>query len=177
MTNAFAAAAFVALLTPLAPLGGTATAPVASGLSFKGPAWIAIEYPVNPYDATTKNAFLAVRTYHHGTVVEFPVSGTAEGIVNGERRTIKLEFTKTSQPGLYALRKQWRDDGVWTLVIAVTQGTEDLTQAVVELAANGTIASVNVPTRQQGEWKLPARVVMSDIDAGLRARSAVLARR
>jgi hypothetical protein len=144
-----------------------------------GPPWLSIEYPANPYDAASRGAVLLVHTFHHGTSVGYPVSGTAEGIVNGARRTVSLEFKATSRPGVYALHKQWANDGVWTLVIAATQGNGDgnTVTAVVELGANGQVASVNVPTRQRGEWLIPAAVSMNDVDAALRARAARLASR
>src|SRR5438128_10562673 len=77
-----------------------------------GPAWISIEYPANPYDSASKGAFLLVHAFHHQTPVAFPVSGTAEGLVNGTRRTVSLEFQSTSRPGVYALHQQWASDGI-----------------------------------------------------------------
>jgi len=141
-----------------------------------GPPWISIEYPVNPYDASMRGAFLLVHAFHHGTPMQFPIEGTAEGIVNGVRRTVKLEFTATSRGGVYALKQQWSAEGTWTLVIRAMQGGNDAATAVVELAADGQIASVRVPTSRQGEWTVPAEVAMSDIEAGLRTRAG-LARR
>lgn len=142
-----------------------------------GPPWISIEYPVNPYDASMRGAFLLVHAFHHGTPVGFPIDGTAEGIVNGERRTVRLEFTETSRPGVYALKQMWSSQGVWTLVIRATQGHDDAATAVVELAADGRIASVKVPTARRGEWTVPAAVSMADVEAALRARAGALARR
>lgn len=144
-----------------------------------GPPWISIEYPANPYDSGSKGAYLLVHAFHHGTPVSFPVSGTAEGIVNGERRTVSLEFKNTSRPGVYALHKQWSSDGVWTLVLGVTQGDGEMNtvKAVVELGPNGQILAVNVPTRMQGVWRVPDRVNMADVEANLRTRAARLASR
>ena len=144
-----------------------------------GPPWISIEYPANPYDAGSRGAFLLVHAFHHGQNIAFPVTGTAEGLVNGARRTVSLEFRATSRPGVYALHKQWTDDGVWTLVLAVRQGDGDMSaaQAAVELGANGQVASVTVPTRRQGEWLVPTGVAMRDVEAGLRTRAARLASR
>lgn len=136
----------------------------------KGPPWISIEYPVNPYDAATRDAFLVVHAFHHGEPTAFPVSGTAEGLVNGQRRSITLEFTRASRSGEYALRKQWPDQGTWTLVLKVLQG-EDAVSALVDLASDGQVARINVPTRKERGWVVPARVVMADVDAGLRARA------
>ena len=144
-----------------------------------GPPWISIEYPANPYDGASRGAFLLVHAFHHGQNVAFPVSGTAEGLVKGERRTVNLEFRATSRPGVYALHRQWDSTGVWTLVLGVRQGDGDgnTAMAAVELGANGAVASVSVPTRRQGQWLVPTGVAMRDVDAGLRARAAQLASR
>ena len=82
-----------------------------------GPPWISIETPPNPFDATSRGAFLVVHTYHHGDIVASGVTGSAEGIVSGARRTIPLVFDTTTRRGTYALRKQWPNEGTWMLVI------------------------------------------------------------
>jgi len=151
------------------------TAALASPALAKGPPWISIELPVNPYDRTMQGAFLLVHAFHHQTPIGFPIEGTAEGMVNGERRTVKLEFSETSRDGVYALKRTWATDGVWTLVIRVNQGPGDGATAVVELGEDGEVASVRVPTRQQGSWTVPAPVAMADVDQALRARAAQLA--
>jgi len=144
-----------------------------------GPPWISIEYPVNPLDQSMRGAFLLVHTFHHATPVVYPVEGTAEGIVNGERRTVKLEFTDTSRPGVYGLRRMWPTEGVWTLVIRMSQGDHgtDGATAVVEIGPDGDIASVRVPSREERGWTIPTDVSMDDIDKALRARASALARR
>lgn len=137
-----------------------------------GPPWVSIEYPPSPYDETTRDAFLLVHAFHHGTPADFPVTGTAEGLVSGQRRSVSLEFGRTSRLGTYALRKQWPSDGVWTLVINVTQGAPSAAAtAVVEIAASGDVAAVRVPTEQRGGWQIPKRVSMQEVEASLRARA------
>jgi hypothetical protein len=141
------------------------TSPVA------GPPWISIEYPVNPFDRTTRGAHLLVHAYYHGTPVAYPVSGTAEGIVNGERRTVTLRFETTSRTGVYALRKQWPSEGTWTLVINVTQGNDDdgnVAQALVELSPDGSVSSVHVPTRQHAEGRFPRRLTPREVETAVR---------
>jgi len=69
MTRLLIGALAAALNVPSAAPAPTAIA---------GPPWISIEYPVNPYDATTRDAFLVVHAFHHGVPTAFPVSGTAE---------------------------------------------------------------------------------------------------
>ena len=144
-----------------------------------GPPWISIEYPPSPFDATTRDAFLLVHAFHHGTPMNFPVAGRAEGVVAGKRKSITLDFTRTSRDGVYALRKQWPDKGVWTLVIGVTQGEGEMNtvKAVVEIGTNGQVASVVVPTKMAGIHRVPAPVNMADVESDLKTRAARVASR
>ena len=143
---------------------------VAATPSF-GPPWISIETPPNPFDPSSRGAFLMVHTFHHGDVVASGVNGTAEGIVSGARRSIPLVFDTTSRRGTYALRKQWPTDGTWMLVIN-TGGQAQGVTALVELSPQGDVGSVRVPTRRSGGWDLPQQVSARDIDAALQARAS-----
>lgn len=134
-----------------------------------GPPWISIETPPNPYDQASRGAFLVVHTFHHGNVVASGVTGTAEGIVGGARRSIRLAFDTTSRPGSYALRKQWPADGVWMLVISTGAGESGVT-ALVDVSAAGEVARVRVPTRRADGWDIPVQVTARDIDSALRSR-------
>jgi hypothetical protein len=144
-----------------------------------GPPWISIEYPANPHDRSANGAMLYVHVFHHAQAIAYPIEGTAEGIVNGERRSIKLKFTETVRTAVYGLSRQWPTEGVWTLVIKMSRGDHgsDGATAVVELGADGEIASVRVPTRRQGQWTIPVDVSMDDVDRGLRVRANGLASR
>ena len=136
-----------------------------------GPPWISIETPPNPFDATSRGAFLVVHTYHHGDVVASGLTGTAEGVVSGTRRTIPLAFDTTSRRGTYALRKQWPTEGTWMLVIN-TGGRAQGVTALVDISAEGDVAGVRVPTRRSNGWDLPQQVSARDIDQALEARAA-----
>ncbi len=157
----------------LAGSGAFAPPPSSADEATVGPPWISIEYPANPLDRTTRGAYLLVHAFHHGTPVGLPVRGTAEGMVDGRRRTLALEFTSTSRPGVYALTRQWPAEGQWLLAITVTQGDSDSgATALVRLAADGGIASVEVPSRQEGGWTIPNAVSRRDIDRALAAHVA-----
>ncbi|MEO5818539.1 MAG: hypothetical protein ABIT20_24935 [Gemmatimonadaceae bacterium] len=170
-TRSFARVTMFGMLIGAAGLMGAGT-PVSARTVAAGPPWISIETPVNPYDATTKDAYLLVHAFHHGTPVAIPVSGTAEGIVNGERRSVKLQFTTTSRAGAFALRKQWGDAGMWTLVIAVHQHEGDAAQALVEVGADGEVTRVQVPTRiGERNFKFPSQLSAQEIDSALRQRA------
>lgn len=135
-----------------------------------GPPWISIELPANPWDQTTKGAFLLVHAFHHGLPLRQPVSGTAEGMVNGQRRTVVLTTEKTSRPGVFALRNQWGNPGRWVLVLTVDRGEHpgmDVAQAVVEIAEGGAVTAVRVPTKADRDG-FPRKVTSAEIEAALR---------
>ena len=161
----------------LAPMAAAVAVALAPTPAHAGPPWISIELPANPYDASTRGAYLVVHAFHHGTPVGFPISGRAEGIVNGQRRSVTLKFQETSRPGVYALTNQWGNDGEWTLMITVSQGPQDGATALVQISS-GQVFSVSVPTEKRGEWTVPRAVTMADVEATLKDRPArVVARR
>jgi hypothetical protein len=137
-----------------------------------GPPWISIEYPPSPYDQTTRDAFLLVHTFHHGTPIVAPITGKAEGIVSGQRRSVSLKFERTSRTGVYALDKQWSSDGTWVLFITASQSSDDGVTAIVELGTNGQVASVRVPTERRGSWDIPADVSAAERESIVKARFA-----
>ena len=150
----------------------TALSLCAFSTALAGPPWIAIEYPANPFDRTSRDAFLTVRTYHHGEMTAKTVTGSAEGVVNGKRQSMPLDIRAGSQPGMYVVRWQKPASGRWVLVInSGYQGVTDAT-AVVEISATGTVASVSVPTRAIGNgWISPRPVAAAEIDGLLQGRA------
>lgn len=140
----------------------------APSAALAGPPWISIELPANPWDRDTRGAFLVVHTFHHGTVIDAPLTGTAEGIVDGKRRSVTLRFDKTSRPGVYALRNQWGNGGRWVLLISLAQSRHDndIVQAVVTVS-DGAVIAVKVPTEPGREGNLPRRATAAEVTAAL----------
>jgi hypothetical protein len=153
-------------------LAGLVAAAPSSAARRAGPPWISIEYPANPLDPSTRGAYLLVHAFHHQIPTQSVVSGTAEGLVRGERKSVALRFDNTSRPGVYALQKQWGDEGVWSLLISVNQHASDPAQALVELADDGSISSVRVPTRRDREWTIPRGVTSQEVEQSLQARAS-----
>lgn len=100
-----------------------------------GAPWMSVEMPANPMDPTTRGAALLVHVYHHQRAVGFPVTGTAEGLVDGERRTIPLEFRRASGDGVYAVSQQWPSKGDWVLNLTANGGSA--VSLIVELGPDG----------------------------------------
>lgn len=153
-----------------------AQAPVAAAEAMAGPPWISIELPANPHDRTTRGAYLLVHAFHHGTPTGFPVTAVAEGLVNGQRKTLPLKVRTTSRTGVYALDQQWENSGEWTLVVTVSQGQDDVAQAMVQIS-EGRVFSVSVPTTRQDDWNIPRKITQAEIEASLRERPSALATR
>ncbi len=143
---------------------------VFAGVVAAGPPWIAIEYPANPFDAGTRGAFLTVRTYHHGDLMAFDISGTAEGLVNGKRESVRLDIRRLPQAGMYAVRWQKPAQGTWALLITTTQNGAHMASALVSIDGAGSVAGVSVPSNpiEGGRWVVPRKIASSEVDALLR---------
>jgi hypothetical protein len=142
---------------------GTAAAGFTAPAVVKWPPWLSIESPVNPFDSTSRGAVLLVHAVvREGQVRLSDVSGTAEGIVNGSRRSITLRFDSTGRPGVFAVRRQWPSDGAWLLRIALQR-----TNAIVALDRSGNVASIRVPTELASGNPIPRPVGPKEIDSTL----------
>jgi hypothetical protein len=137
---------------------------------FGGP-WISVETPANPFDNSTRDAILLVHTFHHGTPQFMPVAGKAEGLVDGQRRSVDFTLDKSSRDGTYGVQRHWGTKGIWTLLLTATppeHGSNSSIQAVVEIAANGDVGRVTVPRDAQSR---PRLLTASEVDAALRERA------
>ena len=148
--------ALMALCSTTLALGGAA----------KSPAWLSIESPVNPYDAATRGDVLLVHAMlHSGDTQLAELTGTAEGLVNGSRRSIPLRFDVTSRPNVFGLRRQWPNEGAWILRISLRETT-----AIVTFDRTGSVASAVVPTSSTSSgMPLPRSVSRGEVDSTLSA--------
>lgn len=138
-----------------------------------GPPWISIEYPANPFDATTRDAFLTVRTYHHGLMQGKSVTATAEGLTNGRRESIPLEVRAASASGIYAVRWTRPSSGKWVIVIVSSNAGMHEATALVEVSAAGNVAGVTVPSRlvENSRWIVPRPATGTEVNALLEGRA------
>jgi hypothetical protein len=128
----------------LVPLAGTRSAAPA------GAPWISVEMPANPMDGEVRDAAMLVHAYYHEKPVNFGLTGTAEGLVDGERRTVELEFERTSRAGVYALTQQWPSEGHWVLNVTAEGGSA--VSLVLELGPDGGV-------RAERYYDLPSKTV------------------
>ncbi len=144
--------------------------------AFAGPPWLSIEFPANPMNKSALGAYLLVHTFHHEQATSFVVEARAEGLVNGQRRTLPLTLERTDRDGVYALKQTWPDTGDWVIVITGAPGDGSVT-ALVSIA-DGAIRGIRVPTRkvENGRWTVPLQVTQADVEAELRSLVALASR-
>lgn len=141
----------------------------ASPVLAKGPPWISVELPANRLNPETRGAYLTVRTYHHATPVQLVMRGTAEGLVNGQRRSVDLVFRHTRETGVFALDRSWDTAGVWVLDIRSFDGHFEMS-AVVGVGADGEVTMVRVPMSRVGAPRTVSRgeveTILASLDRG-----------
>ena len=112
-------------------------------------------------------AFLVLHALHGCHPGTLAVSGEAEGLIAGARRSIRLELSPAPAAGDFLVRRQWPADGVWVLRLTVTEGGGHAT-VLVGIGPSGTISSVRQPPRT-GTARDPSD---ADIAAILRSLAA-----
>lgn len=152
-----------------------ATAPllVAATIAIAGPPWISIEYPPNRLDPDTRGALAVVRIYHHQHQGQFPIEGTAEGVVDGARMSLPLKFTPVGDEGAWATWGEIPGEGNWVLAIHGTDGATGAEVSILAALADGNeeISFVKVPRSREGNW--PRAASEADVESMLRTAVSV----
>jgi hypothetical protein len=86
----------------------------------------------NP-EAQAKNAALVVRGYACVEQEKTTVTGTAEGIVNGQRETVRLKLIPLSAESSYAVTQQWPNNGKWVVTFVLTNPHFGQQSAIVKV--------------------------------------------
>lgn len=92
------------------------------------------------------------------------ITATAEGIVNGHRRSQMATLTALPTPGVHALSRSWPDGGIWVLSVAGTCAGRTA-GAVVRLGPRDVY-------QRDGVELLAHHPAREQIDRALRASSA-----
>ncbi len=71
--------------------------------------------PVASQDFRAKAAAFVFRTEGCADPARSRISGTAEGLVKGTRRSVALKVVAMSQPGVYAVYQSWPAEGEWVV--------------------------------------------------------------
>ena len=71
--------------------------------------------PVASQDYVAKGAAFVFRTQGCAQPAKPQISGTAEGLVKGERRSAALKVVALTKPGVYAVYQSWPVEGEWVV--------------------------------------------------------------
>ena len=82
---------------------------LADGFSFE------IGSPVASQDFRTKTSAFVFRTQGCADPAKSRIEGSAEGLVNGMRRSVALKVTALARPGVYAVEQNWPVEGAWVV--------------------------------------------------------------
>jgi hypothetical protein len=116
--------------------------------------------PVASQDYHSKNAAFVFRTEGCVDPARAQITGTAEGLVDGARRSVVLKVTPASKPGVYAVEQNWPAAGAWVVSLRGTCGAASA-GAIVPFGPKGMIRESS---------KLFARPATdAEIDASLKA--------
>jgi len=120
----------------LASLGGALLLAMSSS-ALAGGFQLSVETPSSSSDPQMKDAVLVARTYGCHQPADAKLSATAEGLVNGARKSVALELRSIGS-GVYAIKQQWPSEGTW--VLALSGAYNGMTSSVlVELGPNGKV--------------------------------------
>jgi hypothetical protein len=71
--------------------------------------------PVASQDYQAKGAAFVFRTQGCAEPAKSQISGTAEGLVKGSRRSVALKVVVMTKPGVYAVYQNWPPEGEWVV--------------------------------------------------------------
>lgn len=93
----------------------TITAPLlAGGL------WLEIGNPAASPEAQAKHAVLMVRATSCHSPAKTSITASAEGIVDGVRRSVPLKVAPLSTAGTFAITREWPEQGIWVIKLVAT---------------------------------------------------------
>jgi hypothetical protein len=116
--------------------------------------------PVASQDFHFKAAVFVFRTEGCTDSGKSQISATAEGIVNGERRSVVLKVMPASKPGVYGIYQSWQAEGRWVVNLKGACGNLSA-GAIVPMGPNGFV-------RDSSKF-FPRPATDSEIETSLRA--------
>jgi hypothetical protein len=121
-----------------------------------------IASPVAAQDFHAKMAAFVFRTQGCAEPAKAEISGRAEGIVKGERRSVALKIVPMGKPGVYAVNHEWPAEGDWLVNLKGTCGDANA-GAIVPVGAKGFI-------RESSKF-FPRPATDAEVDAALKAHT------
>lgn len=141
----------------------TLAALVLAGVAYAGGGfWLTLHSAQSPLGKQIPDAAVLVAAEGCASPAEVKLTGTAEGMVNGERRSVTLKMVPTSKAGVWAVKKSSLGEGRWVLAIRAGVTTGYSIGTVVEVGPNG---------EYRAGPSLSAQELPRQVEAALKARA------
>jgi hypothetical protein len=87
---------------------------------FAGALLLEVGNPASNPEAMRHHAVLVARTTACHSPGETTVVATAEGMVKGMRKSVRLKVIALSTPGTFAVAREWPEQGAWAIQLVAT---------------------------------------------------------
>jgi hypothetical protein len=118
--------------------------------------------PVAGNAQPAKTSMLVVRPVGCADPARAEITATAEGIVDGARRSMPLKLSALPTSGVHAIHKEWPNLGVWIVNLVGTCAGKT-TGAIVSIGGTGAAY------QREAVKYLPQPATPAEIDASLKA--------
>jgi hypothetical protein len=96
-------------------------------------------------EAVAKHAVLVARMTACNSPEKTTVTASAEGVVDGMRKSIPLKIVPLSTAGTYAITREWPTEGSWAVrMVATNPDYKDYTASVLVPLDNGALQWASV---------------------------------
>ena|SRR5215471_14129307 len=149
---------------------GMAVIAISAGAAMAGDFWVTVESAHSSRPGMGSQTVLVVRPSGCHEPQEATVTATAEGIVNGQRKSLPLKLVAIS-PGVYEIAREWSTQGTW--IVAVNAEYRGLPRAaIVRLGPGGGIPA-KLASSERGNiadvQSFRRKLAGDDIDSALQA--------
>ncbi len=126
-----------------------------------------------PDSSTPGSAFVLVYASRGCVRGALAVAGTAEGLVDGQRRSMRLAVEAADGDSVYRVRRQWPNQGVWVLRLVVTVGDYGATGSTATALVGVNAAGESATIREQDPARRTIPVITdADLERMLRSLAA-----
>lgn len=95
-----------------------------------------------------KDGTYGVRTANCGEPASMSVTAIAEGVVNGQRKSLPLKLTSTKEKGLYQFARTWPSGGTW--IVRVTPAGRDKAVTLATISSDGHVGNNELVWKSDG---------------------------
>ena len=117
--------------------------------------------PIAGASQPAKKSLLVVRPGGCADPARAQIMATAEGLVDGVRRSVPLQLAALSTPGVHAVSKDWPNGGFWVVNLVGTCSGKTA-GAIVSIGSNSAY-------RREAVKLFPHRPTSAEIEASLKA--------